>query len=66
MIKKAINKAIIIAIILFIFNRTKKFTTGWSTTAIKTEKTRGISTPFAIYSNINKPNRPMSSSVAFA
>lgn len=60
------NKAIIIATTLLIFNLTKKFTTGWSITAIITEKTRGISTPFATYNNINKPNRPMSSSVAFA
>lgn len=66
MTKKVRNKAIIMATILLIFNRTKKFTTGWSTMAIMIAKTRGIITPFAIYSNINKPNRPMSSSVAFA
>jgi len=53
MTKKVSNKEIKIASIRFIFFRTKKFTTGWSTIAIMIAKTIGAIILLATY-KINK------------
>jgi hypothetical protein len=51
---------------LFIFNRTKKLTTGWSTIAIITAKMMGIIIPFAIYIIANNAIKPIRRMVTFA
>jgi len=66
MTKKVSNKVIPIATTLFIFNRTKKFTTGWSTMAIMIAKTTGIIMLLAMYNIVNKAKKPMKKMVAFA
>ena len=65
MTKKVINKVITIAKTLFIFFRTKKFTTGWSTIAKMMEKTTGIIIPLAMYMIASKAHKPMTKTDAF-
>ena len=58
-IKKVRNKVIPMATILFIFNRTKEFTTGWRTMAIMIANTIGTIMLRAMYNNVNKANKLM-------
>jgi hypothetical protein len=60
------NIVITIPTTLFIFFRTKKFTTGWSTIAIITAKTIGTIMPFAMYKIAIKAHKPMTKIDAFA
>jgi len=55
-----------IAITLFIFNRTKKFTTGWRTIAIMIAKRKGTIMPLAMYNSVPKAKMPMKKKIAFA
>ena len=66
MTKKVRNIVIRIATTLFIFIRTKKFTTGCSTMAIIIAKMRGTIIPLAKYNIVNKAHKPMNKMDAFA
>jgi hypothetical protein len=60
------SKVNMIAIILFILNRTRRTTTGWSKMARMVAKTRGTIMPLAMYSIANKAYRPMRNKAALA
>jgi hypothetical protein len=66
MIKTVRNKVIAIAITLFIFIRTKKSTTGWSTMAMIIAKTRGTIMLWAMSNIVNRAKKPMKKMAAFA
>ena len=61
----AMHRVIIMAITLFIFFRTKKFTTGCNTIEIMIAKTIGMIMPWAMYNIVNKANKPTKKMVAF-
>ena len=63
---KVSKRATRIATTLFIFIRTKKFTTGLSTIAIIVAKMIGIIIPFAKYKIVTSAIRPTNRMVTFA
>jgi hypothetical protein len=60
------NREIVMAIILLIRNRTKKLTTGCSTTAIMMAKTSGTIMLWPKYNIVINANRPTKKMVVFA
>jgi hypothetical protein len=64
--KKVMSIVIAMPTTLFIFFRTKKFTTGWSTIAKMTAKTTGTIISFAMYRIVVKAHKPMTKIDAFA